>query len=74
MTEIPQTPQNTGFCNPQHGYADIEIKTINYSGNPTPFPREQGKINDFILSHTDSAHQKKYAKSLFSFLVKTLCK
>ncbi|CUM66263.1 uncharacterized protein PRCAT00003924001 [Priceomyces carsonii] len=70
---IPETPSEKGFFSPQHGYSDLKIKTQKYSDKPTPIFAEQGKVNDFIASHSDKSHKKKYAKSIFNFIVKQMC-
>ncbi|KAH3687446.1 hypothetical protein WICPIJ_001556 [Wickerhamomyces pijperi] len=37
MYQPPQEPQNTSVLpSPQYGYANLNIKTHNYSGNPKP--------------------------------------
>lgn len=71
---IPEKPANTDYFPLQHGYTEVHVKTHKYSDKPTPFAAKQSKANEFISGHTDRDHQKKYAKSLFNFLVNTLCK
>lgn len=74
---IPETPSDTGYFKPQHGYETINVKTHKYSGDPTPISPHQGKAAEFFQNQTDKDHQKKYAKEggkrLFNFLVKSFC-
>ncbi|ODV77371.1 uncharacterized protein CANTADRAFT_55771 [Suhomyces tanzawaensis NRRL Y-17324] len=74
---IPEQPSDTSIFKPQHGYADLDHKTHEYSGDPTPFKPQQNKAADFFHDKTDKEHQKKYAKEggkrLFGILQRILC-
>lgn len=71
---IPEKPKNPGPFSPQHGYADIQIKTHTYLGEPTPLPGQPSKALEFISSKTDKEHQKKYVKKIFELLLNTFCR
>lgn len=71
---IPETPADTGYFEPQAGYVDVNFKTHTYSDKPTPFSAKQGRALEFISSHTDREHQKKYGKQIFTFLINFICK
>lgn len=75
---IPDQPSSTSTFPPQHGYADIDVKTHSYSDKPTPLKSDQSKFSEFIADKTNKEHQKKYAKEggkrLFNFLLRTVCK
>lgn len=71
---IPDRPANPGPFPVQHGYNTIKIQTHKYLDKPTPLAAQHGKAEEFIYSHTDREHQKKYGKMLFQFLIKTFCK
>lgn len=71
---IPETPAEPGPFGAQHGYLDISFKTHTYSDKPTPFAAKQGRALEFVSTHTDREHQKKYGKQVFSFLVNFICK
>lgn len=74
---IPEQPSNPGPFDIQHGYNDIEIHTEKYDDEPTPLAGRQGKAKEFVNTHTDKEHQKKYAKEGakrgFNLLTRFIC-
>lgn len=74
---IPEKPADESFFSPQYGYKDLDIKTQEYSDDPTPLSAHPGKVNEFISKHTDEEHQKKYAKKagkkIFQILLRQFC-
>ncbi|KAG2734111.1 hypothetical protein G9P44_003636 [Scheffersomyces stipitis] len=71
---IPEHPSSVGPFPVQHGYADIQVHTEQYSDQPTPYEASQSKANEFLANHTDREHQKKYAKKGLQLLLNVLCR
>ncbi|KAI3403871.2 hypothetical protein KGF56_003301 [Candida oxycetoniae] len=77
-SSISKEPSNKDFFNPQYGYADVNVKTQQYSDKPTPIlAHHNNKAAEYISDHADKEHAKKYAQSggkrIFNMLIGFIC-